>query len=98
VRVNGVRAGKPSQGVGVGDVLTFAQGDAIRIVEIVAPGLRRGPAPEAQALYIDKSPPAPPREDAVAQAPKYDGGGRPSKKDRRDMTRMSDKAHGRTLE
>ncbi|NCO21881.1 MAG: RNA-binding S4 domain-containing protein [Rhodobacterales bacterium] len=98
VRVNGVRAGKPSQAVGVGDVLTFAQGDAIRVIEIAACGLRRGPASEAQTLYLDKSPPVPPKPDPVAAAPRFDQGGRPGKKDRRDMTRMSDKARGRALE
>jgi ribosome-associated heat shock protein Hsp15 len=98
VRVNGVRAGKPAHGVGPGDVLTFAQGDAIRVVEIAALGTRRGPAPEAQALYLDKSPPPPPRPDPVAAAPRFDEGGRPTKKDRRDMTRMSEAARGRTLD
>lgn len=92
VRLNGQRITKPAQAVGAGDVLTFAQGDAIRVVEIAACGTRRGPAPEAQALYIDKTPAPPPPE--AAPAPRFDGGGRPGKKDRRDMARMS----GRALE
>ena len=37
-------------GRGPGDVLTFPQG-AIRVVRVEALGERRGPAPEAQALY-----------------------------------------------
>ena len=32
-------------------VLTFALGSRVRVVRIVALGERRGPAPEAQALY-----------------------------------------------
>ena len=96
VRVNGARAGKPAQAVGAGDVLTFAQGDDIRVVEIAACGTRRGPAPEAQTLYVDKSPAPAPRD--AASAPRFDGGGRPGKKDRRDMTRMSGLARGRALE
>ena len=34
-----------------GDVLTFAQGRRWLAVRIEALGVRRGPAPEAQALY-----------------------------------------------
>ncbi|PZX16034.1 ribosome-associated heat shock protein Hsp15 [Palleronia aestuarii] len=82
VRVNGTRTTKISASVRAGDVLTFAQGRAIRIVEIVETGTRRGPAPEAQALYADRSPPPPP---AAPPAPRFDGGGRPTKKDRRAL-------------
>ena len=37
------------------DVLTFAQEKRIRVVEVKALGTRRGPASEAQELYIDRS-------------------------------------------
>lgn len=57
VRVDGVRISKPSRSVSPGHVLTFPQGRAIRVVRILALGSRRGPAPEAQALYEDLSPP-----------------------------------------
>ena len=40
----------------VGDVLTFPQGPRIRVIRVLALGLRRGPAPEAQALYLDLEP------------------------------------------
>ncbi|MFM2355702.1 MAG: hypothetical protein RLZZ528_1438 [Pseudomonadota bacterium] len=53
VRMNGTPCAKPAQAVGPGDVLTFPQGSRIRVVRILAPGLRRGPAPEAQGLYED---------------------------------------------
>jgi ribosome-associated heat shock protein Hsp15 len=53
VRLNGTRAAKPAQAVGPGDVLTFAQGRQVRVVEILGCGTRRGPAAEAQALYRD---------------------------------------------
>ena len=53
VRVNGTRVTRPGRDVGAGDTLTFPQGSRIRLVRILAPGLRRGPAPEAQALYLD---------------------------------------------
>ena len=80
-RVNGERTQKPAAQVGAGDVLTFRQGERIRVIRIRALAERRGPATEAQALYDDLTPPAPP----VAAAPAYDGGGRPTKKDRRSL-------------
>ena len=62
VRVNGRRVEKPGAAVRPGDVLTFPRGRAVFVVEIVALGERRGPAPEARALYLDRgsSAPAPP--------------------------------------
>jgi ribosome-associated heat shock protein Hsp15 len=53
VRVNGQRVMKPSAQVRAGDVLTFAQGDAIRVVRVEALAIRRGPSPEAVRLYAD---------------------------------------------
>ena len=42
---------KPGTRVGVGDLLTFSRVQRLDMVEIVALGIRRGPASEAQALY-----------------------------------------------
>src|SRR5271166_6956466 len=42
---------KPSRAVRPGDVLTFAQGTRWLAVKVEALGARRGPAPEARALY-----------------------------------------------
>lgn len=81
VRIGGQPAVKPARAVGAGDVLTFQQNTDIRIVKILACGTRRGPAPEAQALYEDMSPP----EVHVPKNPGFEGKGRPTKKDRRDM-------------
>jgi len=68
--------------VGPDDVLTFTKEQDVRIVRILACGERRGPAPEAQALYEDISP-----EKVIRpKNPRFDGKGRPTKKDRRDMT------------
>lgn len=85
VRVNGNRVAKPSVAVRPGDALTFAQGERIRVVVILDLGSRRGPAPEAQALYEDRSPPSP---DRPSRAPAFDEGGRPSKKDRRALENL----------
>ncbi len=86
VRVNGNRAGKASQLVRPGDVLTFAQAKSVRVVRIIAVGLRRGPATEAQTLYDDLTPAPPPEsETRVSQNPRYEGKGRPTKRDRRKL-------------
>lgn len=53
VRVNGQPTAKPAREVGAGDVLTFPQGRNIRLIRIVGTGVRRGPATEAQTLFID---------------------------------------------
>ena len=85
VRVDGTPVSKPSRSVGVGDTLTFPQGRQIRVVRILAIAERRGPAPEAQALYDDLTPPAPPK---APEGPKRIDGGRPTKKDRRAMDKL----------
>ena len=56
LRVNGEATGKPHRAVGAGDVLTFALHGRVRVVRVLAPGDRRGPAPEARALYDDLAP------------------------------------------
>lgn len=56
MRLNGQRVARPSAPVRPGDVLTFVQGRTVRVVRVRAPGLRRGPASEAQTLYDDLSP------------------------------------------
>jgi ribosome-associated heat shock protein Hsp15 len=86
VRIDGVPVAKPARAVGAGDVLTFVQATDTRVVRIVELGTRRGPAPEAQALYEDLTP-APKERPAAAKGanPRYEKGGRPTKKDRRDM-------------
>ncbi len=56
VRVNGTRITRPGRDISEGDTLTFPQGNHIRLVRITALGLRRGPATEAQALYVDLAP------------------------------------------
>lgn len=81
MRVNGTRLSKPSAPVRPGDVLTFAQGRAIRVVRISAIGLRRGPATEAMALYDDLDPPS---RDGATPPPERVGP-RPTKRDRRRL-------------
>ena len=86
VRVDSQPVSKPARAVGPGDVLTFVQAKETRVVRIVACGERRGPAPEAQALYEDLTPTPVTKPIATKGAnPRYEKGGRPTKKDRRDM-------------
>lgn len=59
VRIGGAPVARANHAVKPGDVLTFAQGGHIRVVRVKAIGARRGPAPEARALYEDLSPPSP---------------------------------------
>ena len=56
VRLNGTKTLKPGQRLRPGDVLTFPQGNEIRVVRVLALGERRGPASEAQQLYADVDP------------------------------------------
>ena len=85
LRIGGERSTKPSRTVKPGDVLTFPQGNHIRVIKIVDIGTRRGPAPEAQALYEDLSPPeTQPKEKEIRTGP------RPTKRDRRDMNLFRD--------
>ncbi|WP_318527794.1 RNA-binding S4 domain-containing protein [Defluviimonas sp. WL0050] len=67
LRVNGDKTAKPGRAVGPGDVLTFRQASAIRVVRILACGTRRGPAPEARLLYEDITPGDTVPPDAVAR-------------------------------
>lgn len=82
MRLNGQPVAKPAVSVRPGDVLTFVQARQVRVVRVIAPGLRRGPAPEARALYEDLSPPPGPADPG---APRAEAGGRPTGKARRDF-------------
>jgi ribosome-associated heat shock protein Hsp15 len=88
VRVNATRARKPAHYVTPGDVLTFAQAREIRVVEIIALGTRRGPAPEARTLYNDLTEKPHPPPVPQAAAPRFDTGGRPDKRQRRALELM----------
>jgi ribosome-associated heat shock protein Hsp15 len=59
LRINGQPTTKPGREVAIGDTLTFPLGPRIRLVRITALGHRRGPATEAQMLYLDLDPRTP---------------------------------------
>ena len=56
LRLNSQPCGKPGHGVMPGDTLTFPLGPRIRVIRILALGLRRGPAAQTQTLYLDLAP------------------------------------------
>lgn len=99
MRVNNVPTAKAHYAVRPGDVLTFALGPHIRVIRVVALGRRRGPAVEAQQLYVDLDPPVP-RQAAPSSAERPDacdpgsvpqreaGAGRPTKRDRRAIEHL----------
>ncbi|MCF8467560.1 MAG: RNA-binding S4 domain-containing protein [Sneathiella sp.] len=95
LRINSVVISKTSSTVKAGDILTFAQGKVIRVVRIRDIGTRRGPAPEAQALYEDLAPPEKKAaEDIPAAGPtaqREAGAGRPTKADRRALDKLRPK-------
>ena len=92
VRVDGAAVTKAHHIVRPGQVLTFVQGNHVRVIKVVALASRRGPAPEAQALYEDLDPPRQetrlPRDPGAAERPR--GTGRPTKKDRRALDKLTE--------
>ncbi|MCF6215956.1 MAG: RNA-binding S4 domain-containing protein [Emcibacter sp.] len=90
VRLNGQKITKAKTPIIVGDILTFPQAKNIRIAKILAFNHRRGPAPEAQALYEDMTPPAAEirKMEKSRVALRDRGTGRPTKNQRRATDRL----------
>ena len=85
VRINSRRTLKAHSLIQVGDVLTFPQGNVIRVVQILGLGRRRGPAPEAQGLYQELDSPL-----TKAKTKEKPSRGKPTKKERRDLERFNE--------
>jgi ribosomal 50S subunit-recycling heat shock protein len=58
LRLNGQHCRKPGHAVGPGDTISFPQASVLRLIRVTACGTRRGPATEAQSLYLDLDTPA----------------------------------------
>ena len=56
-RINREKVLKPAHNVKAGDVITAAIFGRVRVLRIAGFSLKRGPAAEAQALYVDLTPP-----------------------------------------
>ena len=96
VELNGERA-KPAKAVQVGDTLRIRSGPYEHIVVVRVLSEQRGPASVAQTLYEETEESKSTREKLSQQlqiAPArfvYEEGGRPTKKDRRDLNRFIDR-------
>ncbi|ACB96696.1 RNA-binding S4 domain-containing protein [Beijerinckia indica] len=51
VRLNSQKVTTPAKPIGAGDILTIALETKVRVLRVVAPGLRRGGYPEAKLLF-----------------------------------------------
>ena len=92
IDLNGERA-KPAKPVKVGDTLRIRAHQNTYVVAVLGLSERRGPASEAQALYAETDESRRERERLAEQrrlapVPAYEEGGRPTKRDRRDMARV----------
>ena len=94
LRINGEVISKPHRQAQIGQILTFARGPHIRVIRIDEIGKRRGPAAEAELLFTDLDPPEAWKKDGAARLQnsrfenRLTGSGRPTKKDRRQTTRL----------
>ena len=77
----------PAKVVRVGDRLEIRRDERRLILEVAGVAERRGPAPAARQLYVDHSPPPPPRPEGPFVI-RDRGAGRPTKRDRRAIGRM----------
>jgi ribosome-associated heat shock protein Hsp15 len=96
VEVNGERA-KPAKAVKAGDEIRLRLGPYEHVLIVRQLGERRGPASVAQTLFEETQASREARERLAAQlkmAPPtfvYEEKGRPTKKDRRDLSRLIDR-------
>ncbi len=94
VQINGSRT-KPAKPVQVGDALRVRVGPYDWLVTVRALSERRGPAKDAHLLY-DESPEGRTARERLAEAhkiapaPTYQGKGRPTKKERRELQRLEE--------
>ena len=91
VHVNG-QAAKPAKAIRPGDRLEITSGRSRFVVDVTETSERRGPPAEAARLYEETPESRAAREQAaevrrMAPAPAPVSGGRPTKRDRRRMTR-----------
>ena len=94
VEVNGARA-KPAKRVAAGDELRVKKGPFEFLLRVRVVSARRGPPATAAALY-DEDPEAKRERERhaeqlrIAPSVRYEGKGRPTKKDRREIDRLGE--------
>jgi ribosome-associated heat shock protein Hsp15 len=84
------QAVKPSRAIRPGDLVAITLPRGRKLVRVESLSDRRGPASHAALLYTDLTPPPPPRQFRAAP-PVYRprGAGRPTKRERRLIDRLS---------
>ena len=92
VEVNGDRA-KPAKSLSIGDELRIRLNQTTYVIHVQGFSERRGPASEARQLYRETPASIAERERLAEQrrlapTPAYEEGGRPTKRDRRDMAKV----------
>jgi len=87
VKVNGDSA-KPSKAIRVGDQLDVRTPGGPRQLEVTALAEKRGSATIAQSLYLDHTPPPPPKTEEPETIQRERGTGRPSKRDLRLIQKL----------
>lgn len=92
VEVNGERA-KPAKQIREGDELRLRLNQFTHVIHVRGLAERRGPASDARALYEETGASRAERERLAEQRrlappPVYEDGGRPTKRDRRDLARV----------
>ena len=92
-RLDGMVMKKPHRQALCDQVLTFIQGNRVRVIKIMALGSRRGPSNEAVLLYEDLTPePVLPTKTVTAESLEFEargkGSGRPTKRQRRETDRL----------
>jgi ribosome-associated heat shock protein Hsp15 len=92
VRVNGQKIDAASRPVRPGDVVTVALDRVVRVLKVTGFAERRGSADDARSLYEDLAP-APPRAERNGGSGgpvREPGAGRPTKRERRALDRLSE--------
>jgi ribosome-associated heat shock protein Hsp15 len=93
VRVNGQRIDAPSRAVRIGDVVTVALDRRVRVLKVAGFVERRGSAESTRPLYEDLAP-APIYTSVSSPAGREPGAGRPTKRDRRLIDRLTGEDEG----
>ena len=87
VKVDGESV-KAAKVVKVGDFVEVRTPGGLRQLEVAGLGDRRGPASVARTLYIDHTPPPPPKELTMPMATRERGAGRPTKREARELKKL----------
>lgn len=88
VRLNREKVTHAARTVRPGDVLTISLNERVRVLRILDPGLRRGPAPEAATLFEDLSAPLAAVAPTPEAAAEPRAGPRPDRRERREAMRL----------